>query len=135
MTSFKHADMRARSLKASRDIDAANSGDGIESIGPSVKSFFDRATSLLERRNAIVHAIWPAQQGDEQFGWRPRRLGKDAATRVTRDNSRTLMTDLIAEASDLVLAFNDLLGRTSYARVRAGNLGGLSDAKSSDVGS
>ena len=116
------AKLRKISIAAATRIDAANIGPGKSTVDPisaSVAKFFDEAVRLLDRRNAVVHAIWPAQQGEQQFGWRPRRTGHDDDTRLTDDNTRARLIDLIHRETDLILAFNRLHGSATHARVLA----------------
>jgi hypothetical protein len=107
-------ELEAIALKAAKRVDEKRGG-GADPIRPHVAEFFATTRRLLDRRNAIVHAMWPAQPGPQQFGWRPPARA-DAITRVTTDNTAESMIDLIAQISDQVLHFPQLLNRASAAQ-------------------
>ena len=117
------ADLRKNALQAADQIDMANSSSGVEPVKPEVTDFFDRTARLLDRRNDVVHAIWPAQPGAEQFGWRSPRPSKTTSVRVTADNTRAKLSDLIRQESELILAWNRLHGAATHARVQAATQG------------
>ena len=35
-----------------------------------------RVTDVLDRRNAVVHSVWPSPRPDAAYGWRPVRKGQ-----------------------------------------------------------
>lgn len=113
------ADLKKNALGAAEQIDLANADSGADPVKPAVTDFFDRTAHLLDRRNGVVHAIWPAQPGEEQFGWRSARPGKATGVRVTADNTLAKVTDLIRQESELILAWNRLHGAATQARTRA----------------
>ncbi len=115
--------MKKLAHKAASQIDRSNVTLGVDPISRDVDVFFGTVLHLLERRNSVVHAIWPAQPGEEQFGWRPGRLGKDSQTRLTQDNTRIDMTDLVSRAAELIQTWNNLHGLVSHARTRAADGG------------
>lgn len=123
LTMTRLSGMRTLALKAAREIDRANDPQGIEPIVNEVHTYFAEVVKLMDRRNGIVHAVWPAQGGEAQFGWRPRRLGRDAQTRGTSDNTRAQMVDLIRSATARVESWPSLFMRANHARSRAAEVG------------
>jgi len=123
LTLTTSARVRKIGVEAAAQIDAANSASAVDPIGSQVGAFFDEVVDLLDRRNSVVHAIWPAQAGEEQFGWRPPRRAKDNETRITADNTRARLTDLIRRKADLIQAWNNLHGTATHARLRAADGG------------
>lgn len=119
LTMTTPAEMRKIARKAAHQVDSANSALEVAPISKDVESFFGQVLDLLERRNSVVHGIWPAQAGEEQFGWRPRRPGRDVKTRITADNTCADMTDIISRAAHLIQSWNNLHGAVNYARTRA----------------
>lgn len=113
------AEMWKLARKAANQVDSANTALGVAPVSKDVESFFGQVLDLLERRNGVVHGIWPAQAGAEQFGWRPRRLGRDVETRITADKTRADMTDLIGRAAHLIQSWTNLHGAVNYAQTRA----------------
>lgn len=122
LTMTSVAKLRKIAISAAIRIDSANAGSvqsTVDPISAPVSEFFDEVVRLLDRRNGVVHAIWPAQPGEQQFGWRPRRTHHDDETRLTDENTRDRLTDLIRRETDLILGFNNLHGSVTHARLRA----------------
>lgn len=100
------ATLKANAHGHAEDFDAINADRGVGTpITKTVDDYFDRILDVMERRHAVVHANWPAQPGDIQHGWRYGRSDPGPATRVTADNTRDKLVDLIKTASDLVMTF------------------------------
>lgn len=100
-------------------IDSANEPMQVRPIASRVNEFYSQLGKILERRHAVVHAVWPAQPGEEQFGYRPGRLDSHGEVRVTRDNTQAGMRDLIGTAIAMVDECGDLISTTSFAVSRA----------------
>lgn len=107
--SFTKNSMVTLKKNAHRDaqsLDAINAGLGVGGpITKTVDDYFGLIVGAMQRRNAVVHANWPAQPGATQFGWLPALSDLGSATRVTADNTRVKLVDLITTATDLVVKF------------------------------
>lgn len=119
LTMARLSDLKKQALHAARAIDARNAGGAADPLTPGTTEFFVRTELVLARRHGIVHAVWPAQPGEQQFGWRPGRREDGGQARVTADNTRAGLTDLIRQASQLILGWPGLHGAASHARLRA----------------
>jgi hypothetical protein len=116
-TSF--SDLRKSARKAAILVDERQIGSTIGEVRGDVDRFMAQVQEVLQRRHGVVHAMWPAQVGDEQLGWRPRRPGKDVETRITQDNTLADMKQLISAASALINQAEALHGAVNAAAVRA----------------
>jgi len=96
--------------KAANQVDSANTAAGVAPISKDVESFFGQALTSSSGATGVVHEIWPAQAGAQQFGWRPRRSGRDVETRITADKTCADMTDLIGRAAHVIQSWNNLHG-------------------------
>ena len=100
-------------------IDFANQLMMVGPISPRVNDFYAQVEEIMDRRNAVVHALWPAQSGEAQFGWRPGKVASDGEVRMTQDNTRAGLVDLIGNAVAMVDEGGDLISITSFAVSRA----------------
>ena len=118
---------------AAKLVDIAYQTANFSPVGPGVASFYKKAAEIMERRHAVIHAVWPGQPDEVQFGWRPTDgSGQDPAdtsprgqVRVTRDNSLERFRDLIKRAVDLVDEAGALISPLSFAVEQACEAGYL----------
>jgi hypothetical protein len=80
-----------------------------------VNEFYAEVGEILDRRHAVVHAVWPAQPEEAQFGYRPSNAAGHGEVRVTEDNTRAGLVDLIGNAVAMVDECGDLISPASFA--------------------
>lgn len=108
--------LKKNALRDAQDLDAINAGLGVGTpIAKTVDDYFGSVVDVMQRRNGVVHANWPAQPGATQFGWLPALANLGSATRVTADNTRVKLVDLITTASGLVMWVPRVMGVVSPA--------------------
>lgn len=127
------AELAKQAKQGARGIDEITVKLGVALITDAVNKFFDEAREVMKRRNDVVHSIWPAQPGEEQFGWRPPRAQDDGAVRITSDNSQDSFTDLIRCAVAVVESFPDVYEITCWAVSRAGAAGPMGPAAATEI--
>jgi hypothetical protein len=116
---------------AAKLVDTAYQSANFNPVAPGVASFYEKAAEAMERRHAVIHAVWPAQPEEVQFGWRPTdNSGREpddtwprGQVRVTQDNTLELFQDLITHAADLVDEAGALISPLSFAVERAREAG------------
>ena len=119
LTMKRTADLRGAATAAARLVDSANHPLQVAPISAQVDEFYAQLSEIMDRRNAVIHAIWPAQSGEAQFGWLPGKLASRGEARTTRDNTQVGLLDLIGKAVTLVDQAGDLISLTSFAVSRA----------------
>lgn len=110
--------LQKQALESAQSIDSRGVGTWAP-LTPAVSAFFVKTKLVLDRRHGIVHAQWSAQPGEKQFGWRPGRRHCGGRARVTPDTTRADFTDLVEQASQLILGWPDLHAAASHARTVA----------------
>lgn len=101
--------------RAAQAVDSANRSNRIPPISPRVVEFFNRVVEIMDRRHAVIHAVWSAQPEETQFGYRLGMAGGNGEVRVTQDNTRAGMVDLIANAVAMVAESGHLISPASFA--------------------
>ena len=100
---------------AAQAVDSANRSINRTPISPRVVEFFERVVEIMDSRHAVIHAVWPAQPEDRQFGYRPGIAAGNGEVRVTNDNTRAGMVDLIGNAVAMVAECGNLISPASFA--------------------
>lgn len=107
--------MGVTATAAAHLVDSAYRSANTAEICPSVTQFYKSVEEIMERRHAVVHAVWPAQPKEAQFGYRSDRGAPNGDVLVTGDNTRTAMVDLIRTAVAMVDECTRLISPVSFA--------------------
>jgi hypothetical protein len=98
---------------AVRACDALQPGEEDQNKKTLIKYFTDVKTAFPERNN-YIHNLWPAQPGDQFFGWRPNPDKK------TRDNEPSVATQgNMDELKAFILMLVELVQRRDRVWVSA----------------
>jgi hypothetical protein len=100
---------------AAQAVDSANRSMNRTPISPRVVELYERVVEIMDRRHAVIHAVWPAQPEETQFGYRPGVAAGNGEVRVTKDNTRAGMVDLIGNAVAMVAECGNLISPASFA--------------------
>ncbi len=100
---------------AAQMVDSAYQSANATPISPLVAEFYKNVEEIMERRHAVIHAVWPAQLEEKQLGYRPDRASAHGKVLVSSDNTRAGMVDLIRTAVAMVDEGSRLISPVSFA--------------------
>jgi hypothetical protein len=100
---------------AVQSVDLANDSMNVAPISPRVIEFYKKVGEIMDRRHAVIHAVWPAQPEETQFGYRPSNAAAHGEVRVTEDNTRAGLVGLIGNAVAMVDECGELISSASFA--------------------